>query len=107
MLDQVVEPWERRSAFFPILIVTVTLTLWAGFQTVELWRERAGLQTVKAHQETQIQNALKVRMQLDSIAKQMAGLAALGNAGAKTIVEELRKRGVTINLSAAPPTAPQ
>ena len=54
-----------------------------------------------------MQNGFKVRTQLDLIAKQMSMLAAQGNLGARVIIDELRKRGVTINPGAPPPTLPQ
>jgi len=53
--------------------------------------------SVRANQETTYQQAVKLRAQLDSIAAKTQILADQGNAGAKTIVEELQKRGVTIN----------
>ena len=54
----------------------------------------------RARQEAPIQQAGKVRAQLDSIAKRTLELAQQGDAGAATIVEELARRGVTINPSA-------
>ena len=50
-----------------------------------------------------MQKAVKMRAQLDGIAKSTAELAAKGNVNAGTIVQELAKRGITINLSAPTP----
>jgi hypothetical protein len=94
--------WSVGSLFVPLLLVVVTLVVWSGFQTVQLIRERANLRTLKANQEAPVQESLKLRAQLDSIAKRTAELAAQGNAGATTIVEALAKRGITINPNAPP-----
>ena len=95
------------SLFLPLAIVVVTLFVWAGFQTVQLVRERTALHTLKANQEPTIQEAAKVRAQLDSIAGRMAVLASQGNAGARVIVEELRRRGITVNVPAPAAPAPE
>ena len=47
----------------------------------------------------------KLRSSLDALARETAILADRGNAGARLIVDELRKRGVTINPK-APPAGP-
>ena len=44
-----------------------------------------------------MQNAVKLRAQLDGIAGDTQRLADAGNANAQAIVNELRRRGVTIN----------
>ncbi len=90
--------------FLPIALVTLSLFTWIAFQTVMLFKERTTLQSVRQNQEKTVQDSIKLRNQLDSIAKGTAALARSGNAGAKTIVEELRKRGVTIKEDAPPPT---
>ena len=90
------------SPFLPILVLALTFTGWATFQTVMLWREADALSKLRANQEQQMQNAGKLRQELDSVARETAKLAEDGNAGAKLIVDELRKRGVTINPQAVP-----
>jgi hypothetical protein len=97
---------QPRLRLWPtVALLTIALLAWAGFQTFQLARERSILQRVKAGQEAPLQQAAKVRAQLDSIAKRTLELAQQGNAGAATIVEELAKRGVTINPSSpATPT---
>jgi hypothetical protein len=44
-----------------------------------------------------VETATKLRGSLDAVATRTARLAGEGNANARVIVEELRKRGVTIN----------
>jgi hypothetical protein len=98
---------EGFSAFLPLLLVTLALASWMGFQTFQLTRERGDLARLRAAQETPLQQSTRVRAQVDSLARKTAELAAQGNAGAQTIVQELARRGVTIDPSApAAPAAP-
>ena len=97
---------NKSSVFFiPVCLLGASWLLWVIFQMVMLITEGSNLRTLKANQENTVQQAMKVRAQLDSIAAKTADLAARGNQGAKTIVEELRKRGVTINPNTNNPTA--
>jgi hypothetical protein len=50
-----------------------------------------------AAQEKNVQDSKKLRDALDTVAREVAQLADGGNQNAKLIVDELRKRGVTIN----------
>ena len=49
-----------------------------------------------------MQNAVKLRAQLDGIAADTQRLANGGNAGAQLIVNDLRRRGVTITPDTKP-----
>lgn len=77
--------------------MTVAVVAWFAFQTFELVRERSSLQSVKAAQEPTIEQAQKLRAQLDVISRKTLELAQRGNSGAALIVEQLARRGVTIN----------
>jgi len=92
------DPW------LALVLLVVTVVAWLGFQTVQLSKERGDLQAVRAAQEPMMQQAQKIRAQLDSIARKTLDLAQQGNPGAALIVEELARRGVTI--SQGPPTTP-
>ena len=93
---------KSASAFLPVLVLALAFAGWAAFQTVMLVREADALSKLRTNQEQQMQNAGKLRQELDSVARDTAKLAENGNAGAQLIVDELRKRGVTINPQAAP-----
>ena len=93
-----------RSPFVPLLLLTMALVAWVAFQTIQLVRERRDLLTARTNQEAPVQQAAKVRAQLDAVARSTAELAAKGNVNAGTIVQELAKRGITINLNAPPAT---
>ena len=95
---------ERPGPWLAVTFVTLAVVAWFAFQTVQLGRERSALQAVKAAQEPTIEQAQKLRAQLDAISRKTLELAQRGNAGAALIVEQLARRGVTINLN--PTTSP-
>lgn len=96
---------ERPSPWLAVTFVTVAVVAWFAFQTYELVRERSSLQSVKVAQEPTIEQAQKLRAQLDIISRKTLELAQRGNSGAALIVEQLARRGVTINSN--PTTGPE
>jgi hypothetical protein len=98
------ESLPLRGLIIPVCLVVIAFVLWTGFQTTQLLREHGTLTAIRAAQETPVQEAAKLRAQLDSIARGTQELANQGNPNAKTIVAELQKRGITITLPA--PAAP-
>lgn len=108
-MSQAFEPVDSRrrdpeeqviSPFIPMLIIGLVLAGWFGFQAIQLRAERAAMTDLLANQEKQVQESKKLRDSLDSIARGTAQLAAGGNPNAKVIVDELKKRGVTISANA-------
>jgi uncharacterized protein HemX len=96
------------SAFVPALLLALAFVLWLAFQAVQLVREQQQLNVATANLQSQSQVATKLRTALDALATSTAKLAADGNANARVIVDELRKRGVTINPNPpGPATKPQ
>ena len=91
-----------QSVFIPLIILTLAAVAWAAFQMTQLLRERDALATARVNQERPMENAKKLRDALDTVAKQTQQLANRGNPSAKLIVDELRKRGITISADAAP-----
>jgi len=92
----------RRSAFVPMLLMALAIVGWLAFQGMQLVRERRQLGELQTSLGPQAEAATKLRASLDAVATATAKLAADGNDGARVIVEELRKRGVTINPQGAP-----
>ena len=92
----------RRSPFIPLLILFLATAAWSGFQFRQLQLEKATLTTLRTNQEELVQQAEKVRSTLDRLALETQKLADAGNPSARIVVDELRRRGVTIN-----PPAPQ
>lgn len=94
------------SLFLPMLLLALSFVAWLAFQAMQQVSERKQLMQAQTNLEPQEQAATKLRASLDALAVATAGLAAQGNPNARVIVEELRKRGVTINPAAARPAAP-
>jgi hypothetical protein len=94
-------PAAGHTLFVPSLLVSLSLLTWLGFQTYQLVAERVQLNAMHAAQDTTVETATKVRSSLDQLASRTAKLDLEGNPNAHVIVEELKKRGVTINPDAA------
>lgn len=92
------------SLFWPVAVATTAFLAWTSFQTVQLVTEAGALSANHAQQEALVQNATKLRQSLDAIAAQTQRLADQGNPNARGLVDELRKRGVTINAVGTTPT---
>ena len=88
----------EKSIFLPLLIALLALIGWFPFQAVQLFEERSALAGSHEAQEQQMQNSSKMRASLDAMARETARLAQQGNANARLLVDELKKRGVTLNL---------
>jgi len=84
------------SPFLPTLLIALSLLSWLAFQGVQLGLEQRQLQLAQASLDPQHEAATKLRSALDALATATAKLAADGNANARVVVEELRKRGITI-----------
>ena len=96
---------SRHSPFVPLLLLVVAAVAWPTFQCIQLVMEKQGLATVHTNQNKQYEDAGKLRTSLDNLARETAILADKGNPGAKLIIGELAKRGVTINPNAPAATA--
>ena len=97
----------EKSTFLPFLIALLALIGWFAFQSVQLFEERGALSASREAQEPQVQNSSKLRASLDAMARETARLAKQGNTNARLLIDELQKRGVTVNpddntASAAP-----
>jgi len=94
-------PAPTRGPFLPLLLLAIALIAWLGFQAVQQLRDREQLGALRTALEPQEIAARKVRASLDALAVGTARLAADGNASARAVIEELRKRGVTVNAAGA------
>ncbi len=91
-----------RSPFLPVLVCAVALLAWFGVQTWLLVQERDSLRAGHAAQQQTVENAARLRQSLDAVAADTQRLANAGNRNATLLVEELRRRGITINPDAPP-----
>ena len=94
----------RGNPFVPLLLMVISLAVWFVTLAIQHWSEHQQLASAKSGLDVPEQNAKKLRTALDAVASATAKLGDAGNANAKVIVEELRKRGITINPSATSST---
>jgi len=94
------ERFEDRSVppslAVPLALVAVSLFLLMTFQTVQMIRDHGTLTNLRTSQETTVQESIKLRKQLETLAGKTAQLAADGDAGARTVVEQMRRQGVSL-----------
>jgi hypothetical protein len=91
----------RDHTRLQLTLLTLALFVMVVFQTVQLVRERTTLAEVWTNQEPTIQEGIRLRRQLDALATETARLAADGDAGASSIIGDLRRQGITVK----PPSA--
>jgi hypothetical protein len=103
--DTAIPATAANTAFLPLLLTILAVAGWFAFQSVQLVMEQQQMSKALSALETQQANATKLRSALDSVATATAKLAAEGNSNAIVIVDELRKRGITINPAASAPLA--
>lgn len=89
-----------------LTLVVFSWCAWMVFQTVQLVRDRVHLTELKSSQETALQEASKIKTQIEAITADTAKLAANGNPGAQRIVAELRKRGFKVAIEPKPSAPP-
>ena len=95
-----------RSPFVPMLLGGLALLGWLGFQTYGLFSERETLTAAHTAQQQTVDNAGKLRASLDALAADTQRIADAGNPSARLLIDELRKRGITINAPAAAAAKP-
>jgi hypothetical protein len=94
---------ERAYSNLPFILTLAALIIYFGFQTLQLLGERSNMTVVKSNQEAAIQEAQKVQAQFKNLVDKTSELADQGHAGAKMVMEELLKRGVSSAPQAMPP----
>jgi len=93
---------ERPAWKLPLILLTVSLLVWFGFQTVQLFFERKNLLSVTGSFQSAVQEAQKLRTQLETLITKTAELAKQGNTSAKKAVEELEQKGIPIQAGTPP-----
>ncbi|HEX5019107.1 MAG TPA: hypothetical protein VFX54_00500 [Candidatus Binatia bacterium] len=94
---------ERAYSNLPFILTLAALIIYFGFQTLQLLGERSNMTVVKSNQEAAMQEAQKVQAQFKNLVDKTSELADQGHAGAKMVMEELLKRGVSSAPQAMPP----
>jgi hypothetical protein len=81
----------------PIILVVLSLFVLMAFETAEAIHDRGALAELQRSQEPTVQEAIKLRQQLESLASKTAQLAAEGDEGAKAVVDQMKRQGVNLN----------
>lgn len=116
MAEEIENPSEAEAVYapaevqtspltLPLMLILAALTIYFGFQTMQFFYERNNLAMVKSSQDAAIQEAQKVQAQFKTLVSKTGELADKGHAGAKMVMEELLKRGVSSAPQALPPEA--
>ena len=88
----------RNPLTLPLAILTTAVLVMAGLQSWALWNERARLDHALATQQPTIDQAKKMRAQLDSLSRETARLAEAGNPNAQALLQELARKGVRFDF---------
>jgi len=81
----------------PVILIVVALFVLMAFETFQAIHDRGALADLRRSQEPTVQEAIKLRQQLETLAGRTAQLAAEGDEGAKTIVDQMKGQGVTLS----------
>jgi len=93
-------PTAVHGLALPLLIGLLALLVSLGYQVWLLDQDRQQLQQAQAQLQPTVENAQRLRRSLDLLAADTQRLADAGNGSARVLVEELKKRGITINPAA-------
>src|ERR1700757_4192474 len=89
--------WAISGLRLPVLLMVVALFVLMAFQTGQTIHDRGALSDLRRSQETTVQEAIKLRQQLETLASKTAQLAADGDEGAKTVVAQMKRQGVALS----------
>ena len=68
-----------------------------AFQIFQAIEDRETLSALQRSQQSNLEQAIKTRQQLEALAGETARLAAGGHENAQAIVDEMKKQGVTLS----------
>ena len=83
--------------WLPVILVVLSLFVLLAFETGQAIHDRGALADLRRSQEPTVQEAIKLRQQLELLAGKTAQLAAEGDEGAKAVVDQMKKQGVNLN----------
>ena len=88
--------WAASRLSLPLLLVVVSLFVLMAFETAQAIYDRGALAELRRSQEPTVQEAISLRRQLEALAGRTAQLAAEGDESAKSIVDQMKRQGVTL-----------
>ena len=83
--------------WLPVVLVVVSFFVLMTFETGYAVHDRESLAEQHRLQEPVVQEAIKLRQKLEQLAGKTAQLAADGDEGAKAIVEQMKRQGITLS----------
>lgn len=91
---------RESGVFLPLLLGLLALCAMAGSQCFYIWKDHEALLAGHAAQQAGVDNAVRMRAALDTLAVDTQRLADAGNAGVAALVAQLKQAGITINARA-------
>lgn len=88
---------DRSGLPLPLILVVLSLFVLMAFETGQAIRDRSALADLRRSQEPSMQQSVKLRQQLQTLASKTAELAAAGDAGAKSVIDQMKRLGVTLS----------
>ena len=89
--------WAIDGLRLPVILIVVALFVLMAFQTGQTIHDRGALSDLRRSQEATVQEAIKLRQQLETLASKTAQLAADGDEGAKTVVDQMKRQGIALS----------
>ena len=86
----------RLAGNISLVLVVISMFLLVVFQTIEVVQARVNLTEMHDAQEAPLQEATKVRHQFEALSAGIGELAGEGNSNAKTVIDEMRREGITL-----------
>ena len=83
--------------WLPVVIVVTSFFVLMAFETGYAIHDRDGLAEQARLQEPAVQEAIKLRQRLEGLASKTAQFAADGDEGAKTVVDQMKRQGITLS----------
>ena len=81
----------------PLILVVISLFVLMAFETGQALHDRGALADLLKAQQPSIEQAVKLRQQLQTLAGKTAELAAAGDPGAKSVVDQMKAQGVSLS----------
>ena len=88
---------EVSGLELPVILIAASLFVLMAFETFQAIHDRGALADLRRSQEPTVQEAIKLRQQLETLAGRTAQLAAEGGEGAKTVVDQMKRQGVNLS----------
>ena len=91
-------PRAPVSLPLPLILVVVSLFVLMAFETGQAIHDHSALTELLHAQQPSVEQAAKLRQQLQTLAGKTAEMAAAGDPGAKSVVDQMKAQGVTLGV---------